>query len=70
MTDAVKRVRQVERVHLAICVNGHAEVVPHYTHERAWEVTCKRCGGWTWEDGNYCVRCGTQLEHQDRKPMS
>ena len=52
--------RQVTRVNLRVCANGHAEPIPG-TEQDAWQIRCRVCQDWTWEEGNYCVNCGHRL---------
>jgi len=51
--------RQVWAAPMAVCVSGkHAQLIDEST--LTWQIRCPN-GHWTWEDGNFCVRCGTRL---------
>jgi hypothetical protein len=51
------------RAQLAVCPGGHARAIG--LPELAAQIVCGRCRGWTWEDGNHCVRCGARLRQEE-----
>lgn len=53
------------RVPVKVCEDGHAVPAANFG-VIVRQITCWRCSGWTWADGNFCVGCGAQLKATDQ----
>ena len=64
MPKAKRDRRTVERCRIRVCPYGHA--TPEGPLEMAEQIKCP-LGHWTWEDGNFCISCGTALPRDARQ---
>lgn len=61
LEPAVGSRRLVPVATLEVCYDGHVVTEQRQGNEDAWQVL-HECGGWTFEDGNYCGHCGKRQD--------